>query len=166
MVKWVKYAMYSPYLGQLLWKRVGADAPPVWTVPLLSYGHGGAERGRLIHALPWGTSPDQMLVAWKETLRASPMGVFRALPDQGQGLIRTLNWTLHRPVSVPLRGTVDGAVMLGDVLTGVEIKTGRYAPSWQKQVARHLTHYPQVLLVVVTPGAALAHTPALVLCSS
>ena len=96
------------------------------------------------------------------------MGSFNVLPDAGYGLVSTLNRALHSAQPIPVIGTVDGAVAFRNVCAGVEIKTGawKYAPFWERQIDRHLTYYPRVLLVVVTPEAAQGKTPALVHLSS
>jgi len=156
MVCWVEHAMYHPSLRRLVWTRV--DAKPPWsswtkTEPSLTC-HDPTKRGQLIHALPWGSSPGVMAHAWVD-LVADPMAgmeSFHALPDAGYGLVSTLNQVLHRARPLPVLGTVDGAVAFGHICTGVEIKTGswKHSPVWEKQITRHLTYYPRVLLFVVT----------------
>jgi len=176
MVRWVRYAMYSPSVRQLMWSRADIGAP-LWTMwakneslfpcpnPQVS-----TERGRLIHALPWGDTSGAMDIAWVDLVAgpATGMAPFRALSDEGHGLVRALNYVLLRTEHMPVRGTADGSVVFGGIWTGVELKTGawKYAPFWEKQISRHLMHYPQVLLVMVTPEAARGATPAVVLCSS
>ena len=176
MVRWVEHAMYNPSLSRLVWTRV--NAKPLWSSWAVSESlfpcpdpTVGSIRGQLIHALPWGTAPGTMAHAWKDLVDShTHMAPFRTLQDTGYGLVKTLNYVLlqadHRTTEV--RGTVDGTVALGDMWTGVEIKTGawKYAPFWEKQITRHLTYYPRVLLVVVTPEAAQGKTPALVHLSS
>jgi len=174
MVRWVRYAMYSPSVRQLMWSRADIGAP-LWTKWAKNESlfpcpnpHVSTERGRLIHALPWGEAPVPMDTAWKGLVTHPTMVPFRALPDYGLGLVRALNYVLIRTEHMPVRGTADGSVVFGGIWTGVELKTGawKYAPFWEKQIGRHLMHYPQVLLVMVTPEAARGATPAVVLCSS
>lgn len=171
MVYWVRYAIYRPCVRRLMWSR-GPIGAPLWTMwntgDLRTDPHVSSERGRLIHALPWGDAPSPMDTAWKVLSNHPTMAPFRALTDHGLGLVRALNYVLIRTEHMPTHGTVDGSVDLGGVWTGVELKTGawKYAPFWDKQIARHLKYYPQVLLVIVTPDAALGNTPALVLCKT
>ena len=172
MVRWLGHAFYNPSLRHLVWSTYPAS-PPLW----LRWSQNeslfpspdptvASSRGQMIHALPWGTTQGAMALAWVNLVAGPVAGMesFNAPSDKGEGRVLTINQVLHSATPHPLRGTVDGAVALGNVWTGVEVKTGawKYAPFWEKQIARHLMYYPHLLLVVVTPDAAQGKTPALV----
>ena len=174
MVRWLEHAMYQPSVRQLVWSQ-GKTSTPLWNqwarhesiFPCPNPAVGSA-RGQLIHNLPWGATPETMGLAWVDLVDGPcpAMSPYHTLPDKGHGLVMALNQVLraaHTPTPL-IRGTVDHAVVFRGVRTGVELKTGawKYAQVWAKQIERHLTHYPRVLLVMVTPEAALGTTPALV----
>jgi hypothetical protein len=123
-----------------------------------------SRRGQMIHNLPWGTTPPTMARAWTDLVAEPGMSAFKNMSDQGIGLVGALNHIMYLYEHTPIRGTVDAARMVGDVRTGIEIKTGawKYAQFWETQLTRHLLHYPRILLFVVTPEAAKGKTPAIV----
>jgi hypothetical protein len=167
MVRCIGYAMYRPHLRCLgwVWQK---PQPPSWNqwTPTQVFSPYPSERGNAVHGLPWGTP--ELPKSWKELVEGhkNMMEPYQALPDKGLGLAKAINSTFLCAESIPIHGTVDYAIVVGDMWTGVEMKTGlwKYAPMWEHQLSRHLSLYARVLLTMVTPEAARADVPTFVLC--
>jgi len=168
MVRWIAHAMYRPETRSLLWRTHEATAPmwSKWRLPHEDpYPH-STERGHLIHTLPWGTP--YLPHEWSALSSHVAMTPFRQFPDRGRAFATAINYYFLSKESMPLRGTVDLALAHRDLWVGVELKSGmwRYAASWDSQLKRHLTDFPQVLLTLVNPHAARGSVPTMVLCTN
>jgi hypothetical protein len=180
----VAYAMYTPSAPTTFtwtWAQRQTTQRPWYTPwmtvsvkrPLQECTFTSAERGHLLHALPWDTPPSMFEKAWKQTHTARSALFFdwKHIPTRrpfGQ-FVCHLNAFVYvtnelggigRP---NLRGTVDLATVFARTPAGIEFKSSpwRLAPSWHAQLERHLLSYRNVILVHLHPEAAAGMTPAM-----